>query len=427
MRYAQGIARMVEVDTVRRPGADQANFQKLHTVMEQLFPKVFSTCCRWEWEGSLLLCWPGKTRRSLLLMSHQDVVEAPGQWTYPPFSGTIAQGKLWGRGTLDVKANLFHMLQAMEELIGEGFLPEWDVYVASSHEEETGGNTLIADFLQQQQIIPQLLLDEGSSIQPCPFPGIDCSVAMVAVAEKGYVDLKCIARGPGGHASLPGKDNPLLRLAAFLCEVEQSELFPLRLNKASAEMYRRMAQLVEDPQQSEILLDIAEQRPGWQEHLTPEQRQMLKTTVAFTMAGGSDAPNVIPQEAFVTCNIRIAPGETVEGTVAALQAVAQRHQVELEILRANEPSPVTDPDSEAFARVERAIREAWPGTPVLPFLLCGGTDTKHFVGFCPNCLRFTALRLNAQQLKLCHAVDEHVDLDTLPNGVDFFKHLIQEL
>ena len=95
---------------------------------------------------------------------------------------------------------------------------------------------------------------------------------------------------------------------------------------------------------------------------------MLGTTIAFTMAGGSQAANVIPQEAYVICNIRVAPGETVAGAVAALQAVADRHQVELEVLRSNEPSPVTDPRGEAFVRVERAIQAAWPGTEVLPFL-----------------------------------------------------------
>lgn len=219
MRYARQIARMIQVDTVRRPGADKENFDRLHAVMAELFPRVFEGCRRWEFESSLLFCWPGKTRRALVLMSHQDVVEAPGAWKYPPFSGTIAEGKLWGRGALDVKGNLH------------------DIF----------------------------------------------------------------------------------------------------------------------------------------------------------------------------------------------QAVADRHQVELEVLRSNEPSPVTDPRGEAFVRVERAIQAAWPGTEVLPFLLSGGTDTKHFVSLCPNCLRFTAYRISADQQVRCHAIDENIDLDTIPNGVDFFKNLIQGL
>ena len=168
-------------------------------------------------------------------------------------------------------------------------------------------------------------------------------------------------------------------------------------------------------------------RRGWQQLLGDCQRAMLGTTVAFTMAGGSQAANVIPQEAYVTCNIRIAPGETVDGTVKTLRTVADRHQIELEVLRSNEPSPVTDPAGAAFARVEQAIQKVWPGIGVLPFLLSGGTDTKHFVDLCPNCLRFTAYRISAEQQGLCHAVDENVDLDTIPDGVDFFKCLIQEL
>ena len=249
----------------------------------------------------------------------------------------------------------------------------------------------------------------------------------MSVAEKGYIDVKCVARGPGGHASIPGKGTPLPRLGAFMCEVENTDLFPVRLSSASAEMYRRMAALSTDEGERAYLTAIAEERPGWQESLGERQKEMLGTTIAFTMAGGSQAANVIPQEAYVICNIRVAPGETVAGAVAALQTVADRHQVELEVLRSNEPSPVTDPRGEAFARVERAIQAAWPGTEVLPFLLSGGTDTKHFVSLCPNCLRFTAYRISADQQVRCHAIDENIDLDTIPNGVDFFKNLIQGL
>ena len=427
-KYAQGIARMIQVDTVRRPGKDREKFDELHAVMAELFPAVFSHCRKWEFESSLLFCWPGKTHnKSLVLMSHQDVVEAPGTWKYPPFSGTIAEGKLWGRGALDVKGNLFSIFQAVEELIEAGVTPEWDVYIATSHEEETGGNTYIADFLKENGIIPDMLVDEGSSIQPCPVAGFSGHAAMVSVAEKGYIDIKCIARGPGGHASEPGKNTPLPRLGAFMCEVEQSDLFPVHLSAASAEMYRRMADLADDAETGERLRAIAEERPGWQSLLGDKEAERLQTTVAFTMAGGSNATNVIPQEAYVTCNVRLAPGETVAGTLATLQAVADKHQIELEAFRSNEPSPVTDPNGEAFARVEKAIKTAWPGTEVLPYLLTGGTDTKHFVSLCPNCLRFTAYKISAQQQSRCHAIDENIDLDTIPNGVDFFKALIQEL
>jgi len=286
--------------------------------------------------------------------------------------------------------------------MAEGFVPPWDVYVASSHEEETGGNTLIVDFLRQQGVIPELLVDEGSSVQPCPEPSVGGHAAMVAVAEKGYADIRCVARGPGGHASIPGKWTPLPRLGAFMCEVESAGLFPLRIDQASAEMYRRMAALTPNESERERLAGIASQQPGWQQLLGDRQRAMLGTTVAFTMAGGSQAANVIPQE-------------------------ADRHQIELEVLRSNEPSPVTDPAGAAFARVEQAIQKVWSGVGVLPFLLSGGTDTKHFVDLCPNFLRFTAYRISAEQQGLCHAVDENVDLDTIPDGVDFFKCLIREL
>lgn len=428
MRYAQGISRMIQVDTVRRPGQDAENFHQLHVVMEELFPHVFSHCRKWEFESSLLFCWQGKSHeKPLLLMSHQDVVEAPGPWKYPPFSGTIAEGKLWGRGTLDVKGNLFSILQAVEELIREGVVPSHDVYIASSHEEETGGNTYIVDFLKENGIVPDLLVDEGSSLQPCPVPGFQDQVGLVAVAEKGYIDIRCVAKGPGGHASEPGKNTPLPRLGAFMCDVEQGDLFPVHLSSASREMYRRMIDVVDDAKLQEDLRAVVAEEPGWQERLDAKQRERLATTVAFTMAAGSAAANVIPQEAYVVCNVRIAPGESVESTLETLRKVAEPHQVELEVMRSNEPSPITDPGSDSFSRVEKAIQSAWPGTLVLPYVLTGGTDTKHFVQLCPNCLRFTAYKVSALQQSRCHAIDENIDLDTIPNGVDFFKALIQEM
>ncbi len=424
LRYAEECARMIRIETVQRPGAE-ADFARLRELITRLFPRVAAACQKWELGGSLLLRWPGRDRRGLLLMSHQDVVEAPGDWRYPPFSGTIAQGRLWGRGALDVKGNLYCILRAVEELLEEGCTPERDVYIASSDREEIGGDERIVDFLRERGIAPELLVDEGSSVQKCPVPGIEEFFAMVAVAEKGYLDVKCIARGRGGHASAPGKGTPLPRLGAFLCEVEERELFPVRLNPASAEMYRRLAALAGDPEQAKTLAAIAEERPGWRELLDERQRELLGTTVAFTMAGGSSAANVIPQEAFVTCNVRIAPGGSVAETMAALGEVAARHGVELEILRANEPSPVTDPGGAAFRAVERAAEAAWPGRRVLPFLLSGGTDTKHFVGLCPNCLRFTALEIDPGQQAAVHGVDENIDVDALPHGVDFFKALIR--
>lgn len=423
MEYAQKVARMIQEETIRRPDREE-NFVRLRTVIRELFPRVHAACRHWELEGSLLYCWPGEQEGpGLLLMSHQDVVEALGQWKYPPFSGTIAEGKLWGRGALDVKGNLFGIFQAVEELIAQGYAPARSVWIASSDCEEVGGNDLVVDFLRQQGAEIGLLIDEGPAIQNASLPEVPGLWAQVALAEKGYADVRCIARSAGGHASSPEKGSPLPRLGAFMCRVEEKELFPPALDQASREMYRRLAQAA-PAGLAEKLLAVAEEAEGWENLLTEGQRNALRTTVAFTMASGSGAANVMPQEAWVVCNIRIAPGQTVESVLEVLGREAAELGITLEVLRSNQPSPITDVNSSAFRQVERALAATYPEVKALPMLLSGGTDTKHFVSYVPNCVRFTPMKITTQQQKAVHGVDENIDVDALAGDVDFFKYLI---
>ena len=114
----------------------------------------------------------------------------------------------------------------------------------------------------------------------------------------------------------------------------------------------------------------------------------------------------------------------MEETFAELKRRCEPYDVELEMLLSNDPSPVSDSANDDFARVERAVHVAYPGVPVMPFLLSGGTDTKHFTGLYRSCLRFTALHIDQQQIGSMHAADENVDLETLPRAVDFFRAVL---
>ena len=120
---------MVRVETVSVPGENQREkFLSFHRELESLFPLVHQKLEKTEIDGNLLFFWKGKSsEKPLVLMSHQDVVPAGGEWKYPPFSGTIADGKVWGRGTADTKCSLLAFLQAVEELLAEGYTPDCDV------------------------------------------------------------------------------------------------------------------------------------------------------------------------------------------------------------------------------------------------------------------------------------------------------------
>lgn len=417
-------AQLLRCATISGKAADEAEFAKLRDCLKELFPLLYSRCEVHLLDGSLLYRWPGiRSDRACLLMSHHDVVAADGQWKYPPFSGTVVDGMLWGRGALDVKANLYCILKAVDDLLKNNVTPAFDVYIASSNVEEIGGNKLIADYLQMKGVNLIWLLDEGTAIQQSVDQVFSEPFAMVALAEKGMVNIKCVAKGKGGHSSSPGKGTPLPRLAAFVCEVEQKDLFPLQLDNLSRELFRRLA-IWSTGTTAERFSRISEKDVGWQLLLTDKQREMLGTTLAFTMAGGSPAPNVLPNEAFVVCNIRTAPGQSTDNVLSVLANIAAKYDVELELLSAVEPSDVTDPNSPIFKQLEMVIGEVWPQLKVLPCLLSGGTDTKHFTHICPVCLRFTPMHVTAEQRAAVHGIDEHIDIEVLPDAVEFFTRMI---
>ena len=381
--YASALARMLRVPTVRQEGCEPV-FEQMRSLLAELFPLAWEAGGARVIEGSVVLRWRGaRPDGALLLMSHHDVVQAPAQgWTHPPFSGDIAEGRVWGRGAVDVKGNLFCILRAVEELLAEGFVPATDVYVVSSGCEEVGGNPAVADWLRREGVDLTLVLDEGLSVQPNPLDPACAEAALVSVAEKGAATIRCVATGPGGHAMNPPRDSPLPRLGGFMHEVDGAPLFA----------------------------------PG---------EDGGQTALAFTTAGGSERTSMMPSEAWAVCNAHVPPGVSVTRLVEALGAVARRHNVHLEVQSSREPSAVTPTDSRGYRHVARAVGEVYPGVPVVPYVLPGGTDTRHFAGLAPAILRFVALRTDAQQQGSVHGIDENVFVDALPDGVDFFKVLVR--
>lgn len=396
--YAEKLARMIAVKTVWREG-ESAPFERFQALLEELFPHAHAVCGKTVLGGaggSLLFHWPtagGQPKDgegALLLMSHQDVVDADDSWTHAPFAGEISDGRVWGRGALDIKGNLLCILQAIDELAAAGFSPSRDVYVASSNCEEVGGNDLVVDYLRERGARVGLLVDEGPCIvrTACVNDEEPHLVAQIAVAEKGQANFKCRALGPGGHAMNPPRNSPLVRLGAFMAEVDAADLFA---GSACTELF-----------------------------------DATGTTVAFTMARGSAASNVIPREAWVVCDVRLAPGTTVASAKAALEDIARGHDVEVVLEKGCDPSPVTDPNGSAVSQVKRAIETVYPGAGCRSMLLSGGTDTKHFVSYVPACVRITPMVFSPEQCATIHGTDENIDIAALPGGVDFFKTLIEQ-
>lgn len=429
--YAEKLSKMVQVETISYADhSDADKFRKFHALLEELFPRVFAACEKIDLDGNLLLKWKGKSRENpILLMSHMDVVEASGIWSHAPFSGDIADGKVWGRGSGDTKCSVMAFYQAVEELLETGYVPGCDVYLASSCTEEVGGDGApkIVQWLKDHGVRLAMLSDEGGGIIEQPIAGIPGCFAMVGVFEKGIGNLRFVARSSGGHASAPKKNTPLARLAAFITHVEKHYPFESRFSPEVEEMFTRLSPYAGFGMRL-ILGNLWLFKPlllRVMPLISAQAAAMLRTTIAFTMAKGSDGMNVIPQEASVIANLRFIPHQGAKESYRIISALAAKYGLETEIISLGEPSESVDIHAPAFRLVEEAISQCFPGVGCSPYVVTGGTDARFYSEVCDNCIRFSPVIFGPEQMKGMHGIDENIQTNTLPGAVDFYTYLIR--
>ena len=433
LRYAESLARLIRLETVSGPDTSgNGKFHAFRELLKETFPALFTRGDYTEFTDGFVLRWPGKdpSAQPDLYINHHDVVEAAGEWTHGPFSGEIAKDRLWGRGTLDDKGGLWAMLTAAEELAGEGYVPPRDVWFSSaSTEESTGrGADEICRWFEGKGIRFRVCLDEGGFIMDEPIKGAKGRFAMIGVGEKGCADLKFTARSRGGHASMPPKNTPLVRLGRFMAEADKQHVFTAHLDPAICEMLRCFAPYMKG-QRAEVLA-----RPELFQHLlipvliqlSPAAGALIRTTAAFTMAGGSDGANVLPAEAWVVANMRYSHHQGQQGSFEAIRKLAEKYDLEMEVLDPGNPSGITDYTGEGYARVRRAVETIFPDAVPVPYLLTGASDARFFDRVSDHTLRFLPFFADGQQLASIHGIDENVRLDDLIPAVQFYKALMKE-
>ena len=429
-KYAALLARMVRCETVSHPGAEEREkFLGFHRLLEELFPRVHRELEKTEIDGNLLFCWKGKSaERPIVLMSHQDVVPAEGEWLHGPFSGDIADGKVWGRGSSDTKCSVMAFFQAVEELLAQGYVPEQDVYLSSSRTEEYAGPgcRMLVDELRRRGVRPWLVCDEGGGIITDPIAGIPGNFAMMGVFEKGKADVKFTARSPGGHASAPPAGSPIPRLAAFIDRVEKHPPFRKAFEPEVAAMFARLAPYA--PFGLRLLFGNI-----WlfgpllklvMPKLSAQAGALLKTTIAFTMQSGSDACNVLPQEASVWANLRFIPHQGMDESLRVIRALAAKYGLETEVLAASDFTAATDIEGEAWRYAADTVAKSFPGLPACPYVMTGATDARFYQEICENVIRFAPVIYGQEQMKGMHGLNENIETKCLPGAVDFYKNLI---
>ncbi len=432
-RLADKLAAMVRCETVSVPDTDQREkFLRFHAVLSELFPRVHAHLEKTEIDGNLLFRWKGRASdRPLVLMSHQDVVPAEGVWTHPPFSGDIADGKVWGRGTSDTKCSVMAFFEAVEQLLAEGYTPPQDVYLSSSCTEEWAGDgcpKLVAE-LKRRDVRPWLVVDEGGGIITEPVGGIHGNFAMLGVFEKGKADVTFTARSRGGHASTPQKGSPLARLADFMHHMEHRGVFRRRMPAEVASMFETLAPYASFPLKL-VFSNLWLFRPVLLRVLPMISAQagaMIRTTIAFTMARGSDACNVMPQEASVSANVRFIPHQGMKESLAVLERTARKYGLEMSAAHASDVSRSCDIRGEAFRTVERTVAAVFPGCPSSPYVMTGATDARFYEEICDSVVRFAPVVYGPEQMNGMHGLNETIGISCLPGAVAFYKKLIDSI
>lgn len=436
-RFA-GAIRFPTVSFMDRTQTDSAAFLGLHQYFADTYPNIERVLTRETVSGlSLLYTWEGRepNLEPIVLMGHIDAVPVipgtEGDWTHGPFEGAIADGYVWGRGTMDDKMTVVSILEAVEHLIGEGFQPRRTIYLAFGHDEEIGGPEgakVIAELLTER-IGGQFayVLDEGGFITEGFIPSVDGTIALIGIAEKGYVSFELRIDGAGGHSSVPPPHTNVGILAEAITKLE-AKPFPRRLGGPVRTMMETIGPRMSFTSRMALANlwlfgPIVTRRMA----ATPNGAAMVRTTTAATMFDAGVKDNVLPITASAVVNFRILPGETVSSVRERVRQVIDDDRIQISAVSVeNEPSPASDPNSSAYRMIEQTIHQVIPGDIlVTPYLVFGGTDAKHYSGRSPNVFRFLPISMGEGDLERFHGTNERVAVDNLAFSIRYFYQLIR--
>ena len=412
-----------------------SEFAAFHQFLRDSFPRVFN---RLEVETineySLLLRWPGSDAAlsPVLFAAHMDVVPVePGteqDWQHPAFSGVVADGRIYGRGTLDDKVGVMGLLEAAEQLLADGFAPTRTVYFAFGHDEEISGRqgaTAIAARMRELGLHFSWMVDEGGMLVADNPLLAGKTMAMVNIAEKGYLTLILQTTGQGGHSSNPPAVSSIGRLANALARIE-AKPFPPRLVEPVQAMLEGLAPYMEQPQRLVFenlwLTDGLVARNMAGERTTAP---FVRTTTALTMFNGGVKENVVPQRAEARVNFRLLPGDTPAMVVDYITGVVDDPLVEISYEDWDDMPPVAEYPGSGYGVIQAAVENVYPEAVVVPSMLMAVTDTRHYIDLVDNQYRFHGVKMATSQATSIHGTDEYVDVESYEKSIEIARNMIE--
>ena len=382
-------------------------------------------------KANLVVRYRGKGRgKPVLFIAHLDVVEAnPEDWTVPPFQLTEKQGYFYGRGASDIKSEVADLASNLIRLRREKYLPNRDLIVAFTADEEAGATLNGVEWLLKNR---RELIDAEFVINPDSGGGdlVDGrrSVLRLQTAEKYYATYQLEITNPGGHSSMPTPDNAIYRLSEALTRWSKFD-FPVQLNDTTRAYFERLA-AKESGQTAADLRSIA---AGAQDAAavarvsrSPLFNSTLRTTCVATMLQAGHAESALPQRARATIQCRIFPSETVEFVKQTLERVLADPGVKVTVLGEPAPSPASALDPRVLRAVEKVSSQLWPEVPVLPVMDPWASDS-YFFRFAGVPVYGVSGIFSDQETNGAHGQDERVAVDAFYAGVDFMYRLIKEV
>ena len=377
-------------------------------------------------------------RKPILFIGHLDVVEALREdWTTGPFEFIEKDGYFYGRGTEDMKEGDAILVTNFVRLKKEGYLPDRDIIVALTADEEGGSSNGVDWLLKEHRdwIDAEYCINlDGGEFEKDHGKRL---LAGIQASEKVYVDFQFESLNPGGHSSVPTPDNAIYHLAGALAHL-QAFSFPLHMNEVTRNYFERNAALTTG-QVSADMRAVAKQPPDpaavRRLSESPYFNSLLHTTCVATMLSGGHAPNALPQTARANVNCRIFPGEDPQEILKTLERVANDPKVKVSFVAQIGPDGkvvpvVPGPPSpllpEVTGAMEKTLSAAWPGVPLVATMSTGATDGKitRIAGIPTYGISCMFFDLNDDR---SHGKDERVGVQDFYDGVEFNYKLIREL
>lgn len=421
----------LRVRTVNPPGTETAGAKFLQAALarEGIPSEIFESA---PGRGNLYARLPGTGARCpLVLLSHIDVVPADSaRWRFPPYSGAIEDGAVWGRGAQDTKGLGIIELATMVALKRRGVALSRDIILVANADEELGSTGSVWFTTHKSDLVRQaeFLLNEGGE-NLMGKDGRTISYGLDATEKVPYW-VRLTVRGEPGHGSRPTAGNAAVRLSRVLGRIADWET-PLVLTPPAAAYLQALATRETDPTHRAWLADPAaalrdSAAAAW---LTADRYQnaILRTTVSITVLRGSTSTNVIPPEASAELDVRLLPGQRPEEFLAQLRAVIRDTTVEitpLSPLRAARASPVDGPVLDALTEAVAAMD---PGTLILPKMLTGYTDSYDYRALGIDAYGVDAWRTTEEIGATTHGNDERVPVAEIRFGVEFYYRIVEQL